>query len=138
MSRAGPFNAKGTTSATKFTPRCVGRGAINNSSGGSYSNARSTSESKEFTASSERNKPTNSSSTSMGSTKSSGIQCFKGGGHGHVIRECPNNHIIIFNDRGEYESASEEVREVDDEGNFRMLRKKPTHIVNLKQMMRLL
>jgi hypothetical protein len=42
------------------------------------------------------------------STKSSRIQCFKCGGHGHVIRECPNNHVIIVNDQGEYESASEE------------------------------
>jgi hypothetical protein len=87
MSRAGPFNVNGAISASKFTPRSAGQCIINNSSGDSYSNAQSTSESKGFTAASEKNKPTNSSSTSMGSsTKSSGIQCFKCGGCGHVIR----------------------------------------------------
>jgi hypothetical protein len=116
MSRVGPFNVKGASSARKFTPRSAVRSIVNNSSGGSYSNARSTSESKEFTAPSEKNKPTNSSATSVWSTaKSSGIQCFKCGGRGHVIRECPNNRIITVNDRGEYESTSVEEIEVDDE-----------------------
>jgi hypothetical protein len=45
LSRAGPFNVKGAASASKFTPS-VGRGIVNNSSGGSYSNAQSTSKSK--------------------------------------------------------------------------------------------
>jgi hypothetical protein len=119
MSRAGPFNVKGATSASKFTPKSTGRSIVNDSSGGSYSNARSTSESKGFTPPSERNKPEKSSSISMGSTtKSSGIQCFKCGGRGHVIRECPNNRTIIINDKGDYESASEEEQEVNDEGKF--------------------
>jgi hypothetical protein len=119
MSRVGPFNAKGATSASKFTPRSAGQGIVNNSSGGSYTNARSTSESKGFTAPSERNKLANSSSTSMGSTtKSSGIQCFKCGGCDCVIRDCPNNRTIIVNDKGEYESASGEGQEVNDEETF--------------------
>jgi hypothetical protein len=102
MSRDGPFNAKGAASASKFTPRSAGRDIVNNSSDGSYSNARSTSKSKGFTAPSERNTPVNLSSNLMGSTiKSSGIQCFKCGGCGHVIRECPNNRTIIVNDKGE-------------------------------------
>jgi hypothetical protein len=55
----------------------------------------------------------------MGSTtKSSGIQCFKCGGRGHVKRECPNNRTIIVNDKGDYESPSEEEQEVNDEGKF--------------------
>jgi hypothetical protein len=138
MSRVGAFNAKGTTSASKFTPRSVDRDTVNNSSGGSYSNARSTSKSKWFTTPSERNKPVNSSPTSMGSTtKSSGIQYFKCGGHGHVIRECPNNHTIIVNDRGEYEYASEDERD-DDEVQFQDAEEEPTHIMNLKQVMHLL
>ncbi|XP_066396019.1 uncharacterized protein [Miscanthus floridulus] len=59
-------------------------------------------------------KPAASTSTSVGSTsKSSGIQCFKCGGRGHVIKECPNNRVIIVNDNGEYDSASEE--EVEEE-----------------------
>jgi hypothetical protein len=119
MSRARQFNVKGAVSASKFTPRSAGRGIVNNSSGGSYSNARSTFESKGFTAPTERNKLANSSFTSMGSTtKSSGIQCFKCGGCGHVIRECPNNRTIIVNDKGDYESACEEDQEVNDEGKF--------------------
>jgi hypothetical protein len=120
MSRAGPFNVKGAASASKFTPRSASRGIVNNSSGGSYSNARSTSENKGFTPPSGRNKPANSSSTSMGSTiKSSGIQCFKCGGCDHVIRECPNNRTIFVNDKGDYEFASEEEQEVNDEGKFK-------------------
>jgi hypothetical protein len=50
--------------------------------------------------------------------KSSGIQCFKCGGRGHVIKECPNNRTILVNDQGEYESASEEEQEAFDEGQF--------------------
>jgi hypothetical protein len=119
ISRVGPFNVKGAASASKFTPRSASRGIVNNSSGGSYSNARSTSESKGFTTPSERTKHANSSSTSLGSTtKSSGIQCFKCGGCGHVRRECPNNRTIIVNDKGDYESTSEEEQEVNDEGKF--------------------
>jgi hypothetical protein len=57
-------------------------------------------------------------STSVGSiAKSSGFQCFKCGGRGHVIKECPNNRVILVNDDGEYTSASEEEAEagnVDD------------------------
>ena len=52
------------------------------------------------------------------STKSSGIQCFKCGGRGHIIKECPNNRTIIVNDQGEYESASEKEQEdVEEEDN---------------------
>jgi hypothetical protein len=68
----------------------------------------------------ERSNPTTSSSKSMASTaKSSGIQCFKCGGRGHVIKECPNNRTILVNDQGEYESASEEEMKT----NLRMLLK---------------
>jgi hypothetical protein len=110
MSRAGPFNVKGAAGASKFLPRSAGRGILNNSS---------TSESKGFTAPSEKNKPTNSSTTSVGSNgKSNGIHFFKCEGRGHVIRECPNNRTIIVNDRGEYESTCEEEIEVDDKDKF--------------------
>jgi hypothetical protein len=121
ISRAAPFNARGTSSASKYTTRgSAGRGTISNSSGTSYSIARGTSSGKDSAVPSEKIKPANSSTTSVGSTaKSSGIQCFKCGGRGHVIRECPNNRTIIVNDRGEYESASdEEEKEVEDEGKF--------------------
>jgi hypothetical protein len=119
MSRAGLFNAKGATSASKFTPKSAGQGIVNNSSGGSYSNAQSSSECKGFTAPSKKNKLANSSTTLEGSTvKGSGIQCFMCGGRGHVIRECLNNFTIIVNDRGEYESTSAEEREVIDDRKF--------------------
>jgi hypothetical protein len=52
----------------------------------------------------------------VGSTaKSSGIQCFKCGGHGHIIKECPNNRVILVTDHGEYTSASEEEAEAGNE-----------------------
>jgi hypothetical protein len=120
ISRAAPFSTKGTSSASKYTPGgSAGQGTIINSCGGSYSFTRGTCSGKDSAALGEKNKPVNLSTTSVGSNvKSSGIQCFKCGGHGHVIRECPNNRTIIVNDRGEYESASEEEKEVDDEGKL--------------------
>ncbi len=115
--RAETFNAKGASSGSKFTPRSnAGRSTITNSNGGQYSNSRGVSSGKELAAPSEKNKPASSSSTSIGSTaKISGIQCFKCGGRGHVIKECPNNRTIIVNDQGEYESSSEEEQ---DDGKF--------------------
>ena len=87
---------------------------FSNPSSGARSCNFGASSGKDLAAPSERNKSVISSSTSMGSsTKSSGIQCFKCGGRGHVIKECPNNHVIIVNDQGEYDSASEE--EVEEE-----------------------
>ncbi|XP_022682409.1 uncharacterized protein LOC111257333 [Setaria italica] len=81
--RGVSFSSRSAPSGSKFTPR-------------------------ELAAPNERNKSADSSSTSVGSsTKSSGIQCFKCGGCGHVIKECPNNQTIIVNDQGEYESASD-------------------------------
>ena len=64
----------------------------------------------------------------MASTaKSSEIQCFKCGGRGHVIRECPNNRTIIVNDQGQYESASDEEQEVIDEGPLEDATKNEAH-----------
>ena len=64
----------------------------------------------------------------MASTaKSSEIQCFKCGGRGHVVRECPNNRTIIVNDQGEYESASEEEQEAMDGGQLEDATKNECH-----------
>ncbi|EEE65691.1 hypothetical protein OsJ_21314 [Oryza sativa Japonica Group] len=63
---------------------------------------------KEAVISSVKSKPTVSSTTSIGSTsRSRDIQCFKCGGRGHVVRECPNNRAIIVIEHGEFDSASE-------------------------------
>jgi len=109
-SNRGTFSTKDAPSGSKFIPRAnANRGAITNSSSGLRSSAYGASSGKELAVQSEKSKPAISSSTSMASTaKSSGIQCFKCGGRGHVIKECPNNRVIIVNDNGEYESASEE------------------------------
>jgi len=68
-----------------------------------------------MTAPNEKSKSANSMSSS---TKSSGIQCFKCGGHGHVAREYPNNRTIIVNDQGEYESTSEVEEKSEEENNL--------------------
>jgi hypothetical protein len=48
ISRTASFSAKGTSSASKYTPRGIaGQGTIDNSSGGSYSFARGTSSGKD-------------------------------------------------------------------------------------------
>ncbi|XP_062205196.1 uncharacterized protein LOC133907186 [Phragmites australis] len=119
--RGVSFSSRSAPSGSKFTPRgSASRGSISNSSGGARSSNFGASSGKELAAPNERNKSANSSSTSVGSfTKSSGIQCFKCGGRDHVIKECPNNRIIIVNDQGEYESASdEEHEEIEEEGNM--------------------
>jgi hypothetical protein len=115
--RGVSFSTRSTPSGSKFTPRgSASRGTTSNSSGGTRSNNFGASSGKELAAPNEKNKSAISSPTSVGSsTKSSGIQCFKCGGRGHVIRECPNNRTIIVNDQGEYESASDEEHE-DTEG----------------------
>jgi hypothetical protein len=102
--RRGSFSAKNTPSASKFTPRTnANRGSNSNSSGVLHAAATSNSSGKELATHTERSKPATSSSTSMASTaKSSRIQCFKCGGHVHVIKECPNNRTILVNDQGEY------------------------------------
>ena len=52
------------------------------------------------------NKPT--SSTAATQRKTSKIECFKCGGHGHKQAKCPNRHTIIALSDGSYDSQSEE------------------------------
>ena len=88
---------------------------VKGSSGGSRSNFPGTFSGKNTAVPS--SKPTASNTTSVGSTsKSSRIQCFKCGGRGHVSRECSNNRVVIVNDSGEFESASEEEDEEEHVG----------------------
>ncbi|WVZ98177.1 hypothetical protein U9M48_043646 [Paspalum notatum var. saurae] len=122
-SKSLPFGTRtmsgGSKSDSKFTSA---PSAAKSSFGGSRSNAQSNFSGKNSAAPSMSSKPAASTSTSVGSTsKSSGIQCFKCGGRGHVARECPNNRVIIVNDNGEYESASEEEdieEEAHEEGEY--------------------
>jgi hypothetical protein len=48
------------------------------------------------------------SSTAATQHKTSKIECFKYGGHGHKQAECPNRHTIIALADGSYDSQSEE------------------------------
>jgi hypothetical protein len=96
----------GSKSISRFT---VASSTIKCSIGGLRSNNKGNCSRKNDAAPNMGYKPATSTSTSVGSTaKSSGIQCFKCGGHGHVIKECLNNRVILVNDDGEYTSASEE------------------------------
>ncbi|XP_066373518.1 uncharacterized protein [Miscanthus floridulus] len=96
----------GGKSISRFT---AAPSSAKSSSGDLRSNVQGIFRGKNAVAQGMSSKPSASTTTSVGSTaKSSGIQCFKCGGHGHVIKECPNNRVIIVKDNGEYESASEE------------------------------
>jgi hypothetical protein len=104
--RGVSFSTKSAASGSKFAPKGSGsKGTFSSSNGGARSSNLGSSSSKELAAQNEKFKSANSVGSS---SKSSGIQCFKCGGRGHVARECPNARTIIVNDQGEYESASEE------------------------------
>jgi hypothetical protein len=52
------------------------------------------------------NQPTSSIAATQ--CKTSKIECFKCGGHGHKQAECPNRHTMISLVDGSYDSQSEE------------------------------
>jgi hypothetical protein len=101
---------RGSKSISRFI---VAPSASKGITGGLRSNIQGNASGKNVAAPIMGPKSVASTSTLVGSTsKSSGIQCFKCGGHGHVIKECPNNRVILVNDDKEYTSASEEEAEV--------------------------
>lgn len=113
---------RGSKSISRFT---AASSATKGSTGGLRSNIQGNSSGKNGAAPNTSYKPAASTSTSIGSiAKSSGIQCFKCGGRGHVIKECPNNRVILVNDDGEYTSASEEEAEA---GNVEDTHKNEEH-----------
>jgi hypothetical protein len=100
----------------------------------------SNSSGKELAAHTERSKPATPSSTSMASTaKSSGIQCFKCGGHGHVIKECPSNQTILVNDKESMNLLVKKRKKLLMKDNLRMLPKMMVSLhVNLREVLPLL
>ena len=89
---------------------------MKSSSGGSQSNFQGTFSGKNTVV--PISKPAASSTTSVRSTsRSSGIQSFRCGGLRNISKECPNNQVIIVNDDGKYESASEEGIEEEAHGD---------------------
>jgi hypothetical protein len=117
-SKSLPFGTRTMSGGSKLNSKfTVAPLAAKGSFEGSHSNAQSNFSGKNSAALSMSSKPAASTSTSVGSTpRSSGIQCFKCGGRGHVSRECPNNRVIIVNDNGDYESASEE-EDIEEEAH---------------------
>jgi hypothetical protein len=105
-----PFGTRTTSGGSKPISKFVATSSVAKSSfGGSCSNVQGVFSGKNTAAPSLNSKPATSTSTSVRSTaKSREIQCFKCGGRGYIIKECPNNRVIIVNDSGEHESASEE------------------------------
>jgi hypothetical protein len=97
------------SSAPKIARFGLGRGMFSSGSS-SNSNARSTTaENPNASSNVEKSaRPTSSkANTAVGSTsRSSGIQCYKYLGRGHVIKDFPNNRVMIVTECGEYDSAS--------------------------------
>ena len=103
----------GSKSNTKFAAE---PSMVKSSSGGSQSNFQGTFSGKNTAVPSSI--PAASTTTSVGSTsRSSEIQSFKCGGHGHISKECTNTQVIIVNDDGKYETASEEGIEEEAHGD---------------------
>ena len=114
------FSSRVSSSAPKTARFELGRGMFSSGSG-SNSNARSTTaENSNASPNVEKSaRPTSSKAkTTLGSTsRSSGIQCFKCLGRGHVIKDCPNNRVMIVTEDGEYDSASEDECELPAEND---------------------
>lgn len=114
------FSSRASSSALKTARFDLGRNIFSSNSN-SNTNARSTAAANSQSSSNVEKsaRPTSSKdNTSVGSTaKSSGIQCFKCLGRGHVIKNCPNNRVMFVTEGGEYDSASEDECELPAEIN---------------------
>jgi hypothetical protein len=120
-SKESTFISKVSSSAPKPARFDLRRGIFSSGSN-SNSNVRSAAAKKSNVSPNVEKSARQTSSKSnapVGSTsKSSGIQCFKCLGIGHVMKDCPNNRVVIVTEGGEYDSASEDecelVAENDD------------------------
>jgi hypothetical protein len=110
-SKQSTFSSKASSSAPKPVWFDLGRGIFSSGSN-SNSNVCSAAAEKSNTLPNVKKSARQTSSKSnapVGSTsKSSGIQCFKWLGRGHVMKDCPNNRVVIVTEGGEYDSASED------------------------------
>ena len=97
------FGSRTSSSATKTARFDLGRGMFSSGTS-SNSNARSTlAENSNTSSNVEKSARLTSSkaNTPIGTTsRSSGIQCFKCLGRGHVMKDCPNNRVVIVMDGG--------------------------------------
>jgi len=109
-SKTSTFGSRASSSAPKTARFDLGRGMFS-SGASSTSNAHPTTTEKSSISpnveKSARATPTKSNIPVGSTSKSSGIQCFKCLGQGHVMKDCPNNRVLIVTEGGEYDSASE-------------------------------
>jgi hypothetical protein len=110
-SKQSTFSSQASSSAPKPVRFDLGRDIFSSGSN-SNSNVHSAAVEKSNVSSNVEKSASQTSSNSnapVGSTsKSSEIQCFKCLGRGHVMKDCPNNRVVIVIEGGEYDSASED------------------------------
>jgi len=110
-SKTSTFGSRASSSAPKTARFDLGRGMFS-SGASSTSNAHPTTTEKSTISpnveKSARATPTKSNIPVGSTSKSSGIQCFKCLGRGHIMKDCPNNRVVTVIEGGEYDSASED------------------------------
>jgi hypothetical protein len=119
-SKQPTFSSKVSSSAPKPARFDLGRGIFSSGSN-SNSNVHSAAAKKSNVSpnveKSARQTSSKSNAAAGSTSKSSGIQCFKCFGRGHVMKDCPNNRVVIVTEGREYDSASEDECELVDEND---------------------
>ena len=104
------FSSRASSSAPKTAKFDLGRGMFASGSSSKANDRSSAAEKSDTSTRVEKSaRPTSSKTNAPASStsRSSGIQCFKCFGRGHVIKDCPNNRVMIITEDGGYDSASE-------------------------------